>query len=58
MKSRIVLFLSTHGADPRRDALPFANDDWDPEGPATSAEALRQPWRLRPVTGCGEQAHG
>ena len=58
MKSRIVLFLSTYGADPRRDSLPSANDDWNPDAPATSAHALRQAWPVRPVAGCGELAHG
>ena len=58
MKSRIVLFLSTHGADPRRDALPSANDDWDPDCPAAAAHALRPACRLALVDDGLELAHG
>ena len=58
MKSRIVLFLSTSGADPRRDGLPSANDDWDPDCPATAAHAFRPPFALSLVDDGRELAHG
>ena len=56
MKSRIVLFLSTRGADPCRESLPSANDDWDPDCPATAAHSVRQICRLVPAD--LELAHG
>ena len=57
MKSRIVLFLSTRGADPCRESLPSANDDWDPDCPAV-AQALRQVCRLVTADAGLVQAHG